>query len=61
MLTTTGDMNLIEASKEILWGTGVPIRHKNVLSVESWTSPGLMSKVLHRVREQLKTPALRDN
>ena len=62
ILVSSGGIRLVEASRELPWGTGVPIRHRDVLHEESWVSPGLMNKILQRVhdtlRNSLKNPEL---
>ena len=54
MLLTTTPLTLAEASLDKTWGTGVSIRDKNALSQSHWHSPGLMSKMLHKIREDCK-------
>ena len=54
MLLTTTPLTLAEASLNKTWGTGISIRDKNTLSQSHWHSPGLMSKMLHKIREDCK-------
>ena len=46
MLKGTGSLMLAEASKDKLWGTGVPLRNSNALSTSNWENPGWLSKIL---------------
>ena len=55
-LLGTGRIFLAESTPDQLWGTGLSLKHDDALHKESWhTNGGLMSKLLLRVREELKS------
>ena len=51
MLLSTKPKLLVEASTDTLWGTGVGLKHSNVLSRKHWTGQGWLSKMLHTIRD----------
>ena len=54
-LKRSGNITIVEASKEIPWGCGLGLRNPGALISSSWTNgPGLMSEVLMRVRSEIK-------
>jgi hypothetical protein len=53
-LSNTGSKNLLEASpKDLIWGTGVGLHHKNVLNADSHPGKNLLGVILMSVRQQL--------
>ena len=46
MLKGTGSLTLTEASKDKLWGTGIPLRDSNALSTFKWENTGWLSRIL---------------
>ena len=55
MLKETKELTLAEASKDKLWGTGIPLRDVNVLNVAKWENRGWLLEVLHSIREDFLT------
>ena len=53
MICETGSVDIVEASRELPWGTGVMLKHRDVLFRQSWNGNGLMCKILDRVRYDL--------
>ena len=49
-LLETGSKQLIECTKDILWGTGNPLHMPNCLDKSSWKSPGILGSILEEVR-----------
>ena len=52
MLQATNGFILAEASNDRLWGTGVPLRDKDVLTQSAWSSHGWLSNMLHDIRDK---------
>ena len=44
----------MEASRDPVWGTGVSITDKDVLTREKWSGHGIMSDILMRLRSTLR-------
>ena len=40
---------LAEASVDKLWGTGIPLRDKDVLTKAKWETPGWLSQMLLKI------------
>ena len=55
ILLSTGEMVIVEASKDRMWGTGVALRTKDCLHENTWNNRGLMCKILLRVRQELRS------
>ena len=51
ILKTTNLRTLVEASANKIWGTGFPLRDKDVLNASKWESEGWLSHMLMRIRE----------
>ena len=49
-LLETGSKQLIECTKDTLWGTGNPLHMPNCLNKASWKSPGILGSILEEVR-----------
>ena len=41
---------MVEATRDRLWGTGIPLRDQRVLDPESWYNTGWMSTMLATIR-----------
>ena len=55
MLKTTEPKTLVEASKDKLWGMGIPLNDTHVLNSRKWHGKGWLSEMLHIVRDLYKT------
>ena len=55
MLKGIKNLTLVEASKDKLWGTGIPLRDVNALTVAKWENKGWLSSNLHNIREDIQT------
>ena len=49
MLKGTGSKTLAEASKDKLWGTGIPLHDRDVLITSKWENPGWLSTILTNI------------
>ena len=49
-LLETGSKQLIECTKDSLWGTGNPLHMPNCLDKSSWKSPGILGSILEEIR-----------
>ena len=54
MLLNTGDLKLIESSKDQDWGTGIPIHDDRCLLQEHWAHQGILGEILEEIRTSLK-------
>ena len=54
MLLSTGNQELVEASYDTTWGTGIPLRQKDCLNRSKWKSIGLLGHLLMRVRAAIQ-------
>ena len=54
MLLNTGDLKLIESSKDRNWGTGIPIHDDRCLLQEHWAHQGILGEILEEIRTSLK-------
>ena len=52
-LLKTGEKILVESSYDDVWGTGVPLSHKNCLVKESWKSIGILGRMLMNIRDSI--------
>ena len=53
-LTNTGNSTLVEATRDRMWGCGLPLTHYGILQREQWLNEGgLMSKVYDAVKHEL--------
>ena len=55
LLQSTEDKLIVEASRDPVWGTGISITDKDVLTREKWSGHGIMSKILMRLRNKLRS------
>lgn len=53
LLKSTGTTDIVEASKDKFWGTGIDLRDPNVLNRDQWNSKGQMCEILKNVRKVL--------
>ena len=60
-LLATGNKLLAEATMDTLWSIGLPLHYKDILNTSKWTSDGLMSKVLMKIREENPLPPIDNN
>ena len=54
MLLSTNSQDLVEASYDTVWGTGVPLRHRDCLERMQWKGIGLLGHLLMRVRADIQ-------
>ena len=54
MLKSMKATKIVEASKDQIWGTGVPLNSDHTLNEEYWDNQGLMCTVYQVVREMVK-------
>ena len=52
MLKGTGSKILVEASKDKLWGTGIPLWDKDALITSKWENPGWLSNILTNIQDE---------
>ena len=57
LLQSTGNQLIVEASRDTVWGTGIPLNSKDVLDRTKWTSNGILSDILMRVRSLYREDA----
>lgn len=50
-LLATKDYVIGEASKDSVWGTGIPLHHKNCTNTNLWTGSNCLGKILGEVRD----------
>ena len=50
LLKSTGNKIMVEATRDRLWGTGIPLHDQRVLHPESWYKTGWMSTMLATIR-----------
>ena len=53
-LLATDNMMIAEASRDKLWGTGIPLNDKDALTREKWENPGWLSRILINIRDDHK-------
>ena len=53
-LLATDNMMIAEASRDKLWGTGIPLKDKDALTREKWENPGWLSRILINIRDDHK-------
>ena len=53
LLHSTGKKVIAEACHDTLWGTGVPLRHKDCLKKESWHGIGILGEILMELRSEI--------
>ena len=52
MLKTTSPKTLAEASTDRTWGTGIGLRDIDALKQDQWHTPGWLSNMLQRIRQE---------
>ena len=50
ILKSTRTKIIVEATRDHLWGTGIPLRDQKVLDPENWYNTGWMSSMLATIR-----------
>ena len=53
LLVNTGNKTLVESSYDRIWGTGIPLSDPACLDRTKWYNPGIMSKLLMDIRQEL--------
>ena len=53
VLVNTGNKTLVESSYDKIWGTGIPLSDPGCLDRTKWYNPGIMSKLLMDIRQEL--------
>ena len=53
VLVNTGNKTLVESSYDKIWGTGIPLSDPACLDRTKWYNPGIMSKLLMDIRQEL--------
>ena len=53
VLVNTGNKTLVESSYDQIWGTGIPLTDPACLDKTRWYNPGIMSKLLMDIRQEL--------
>ena len=53
VLVNTGNKTLVESSYDRIWGTGIPLSDPACLDRTKWYNPGIMSKLLMDIRQEL--------
>ena len=51
MLLSTGRLQIVEATYDTMWGTGIPLHSMDSLDKKRWKSAGLLGKLLIRIRD----------
>ena len=49
----TGNKTLVESSYDKIWGTGIPLSDPACLDRTKWYNPGIMSKLLMDIRQEV--------
>ena len=52
LLSTNGD-TLAEATYDKLWGTGIPLHHRDCTDRNKWHNTGIMGEILMAIREEI--------
>jgi len=53
VLVNTENKTLVESSYDQIWGTGIPLSDPACLDRTKWYNPGIMSKLLMDIRQEL--------
>ena len=53
MLKDTKELKLCEASRDKIWGIGLPLNDKDVKDEQSWIGKNILGKALERVRNSI--------
>ena len=57
MLLSTGNCQLVEASYDKIWGTGIPLKDLDCLNSANWSGTGILGEMLMEVRQELLNPS----
>ena len=60
MLLSTCGKQVVEATYDTMWGTGVPLHQKDCLDKKKWNNIGLLGSMLMKVCDQLSTSSIND-
>ena len=60
MLLSMSGKQIVEATYDTMWGTGVPLHQKNCLEKKKWKNVGLLGSMLMKVHDQLSTSSIDD-
>ena len=60
MLLSTCGKEIVEATYDTMWGTGVPLHQKDCVDKKKWKQVGLLSSILMKVRDRLCTKSDND-
>ena len=52
-LRATGSLVLVEATRNLLWGAGLPFNHPDILKLESCKGLNYQGKILMEIREEI--------
>ena len=55
MLLSMCGKQIVEATYNTMWGTGVPLHQRDCLDTKKWKNVGLLGSMLMKVRDQLST------
>ena len=47
---STGDKLVVEASRDPVWGTGIPLSNREVLTRSKWVGNGILSDILMNIK-----------
>ena len=50
LLLSTGDKLVVEASRDPVWGTGIPLNNREVLTRSKWVGNGILSDILMNIK-----------
>ena len=53
ILKSTGSLTLTKASKDKLWGTGIPLHDRDALMTSKWENPNWLSNILTNIQEEI--------
>ena len=51
MLLSTCGKEIVEATYDTMWGTGVPLQHKDCVDKKEWKQVGLLGSILMKVHD----------
>ena len=61
LLLSTNDDTLAEATYDKLWGTGIPLHHRDCTDRNKWHNIGIMGEILMAIREELRPHSVLPN
>ena len=51
LLSTTKPGTIVEATRDTIWGTGIPLTNKDALNEEQWNSKEWINKLLTEIMD----------